>query len=214
MEHPISPRAPLSPVLLAGLLCRPLPLAPLQVFLDAAIAAIARRHHEVFERLDEAGAPSFVIDAIDLPFVFVLATRIGADGPALTALRTGEGVAADAVIRGPLTALLDLLEGRIDGDSLFFSRALAIEGDTGAVVALRNAMDEATIDLRRDLLDPLGPLAGPVRGLGDRLLAAMARAGGDIETLRRAAIAPLARRIDGLATAVEALERRLDEARK
>ena len=37
--------------------------------------------------------------------------------------------------------LLRLIDGRMDGDAIFFSRALQIEGDTEAIVSLRNALD-------------------------------------------------------------------------
>ena len=68
-------------------------------------------------------------------------------------------MAATAVIRGPLLALVGLAEGRIDGD-------------TEAVVALRNALESAEIELAQDLLAPLGPLSRPLARLledaGDR----------------------------------------------
>ncbi|AGH97674.1 hypothetical protein A11S_851 [Micavibrio aeruginosavorus EPB] len=35
-----------------------------------------------------------------------------------------------------------MIDGRYDGDALFFSRDIYIEGDTEAVVCLRNALDD------------------------------------------------------------------------
>jgi ubiquinone biosynthesis protein UbiJ len=55
--------------------------------------------------------------------------------------------------------LLDLLEGRIDSDTLFFRRDLIISGNTEAVVGLRNVLDRE--ELR--LTDELGALCGPLR---------------------------------------------------
>ncbi len=46
---------PLTPVLLAGLAARPVPPAVIQPLLDLAMAAVARRHGEVFARLDGLG---------------------------------------------------------------------------------------------------------------------------------------------------------------
>jgi len=63
--------------------------------------------------------------------------------------------------------LIDLLEGRLDGDALFFSRELTVEGDTEAVLLLRNAVDSDEVDLFEDLLSVLGPLAGPLRFAAD-----------------------------------------------
>ena len=71
-----SPRLtpPLSPVLLAGLVVRPLPPVLLQPALNVAVSAMRRRHPEVFDRLAGLGESVVVIDPIDLPLVFVLAT--------------------------------------------------------------------------------------------------------------------------------------------
>ena len=175
---------PLTPVLLAGLLARPLPPQLLQPLLDVLFSLLGRRHPGLFERLSCLSAPIFLIDPIDLPLIFEL--DAGPERRRLTAARIGSGRAV-ATIRGPLLALIELLEGRVDGDALFFSRTLSIEGDTEAVVALRNAVDDAGIDLRRDLLEALGPLAPPMRhalGLGERIYA---RLNGDLELLRASA---------------------------
>ena len=190
------PAAPLSPVLLAGLAARPLPPALLQPFLAFGLRAIGRRHPGLFGRLAGIRARTFLIDPVDLPFVLVLETDPGR--PALTAL--GEEAAktaeAPATIRGPLMSLIDLLEGRLDGDALFFSRDLAIEGDTEAVVALRNAIDDAEIDVLADVLSVLGPLAGPARLAAEIGAGVVSRAARDLETLRDAVIAPALRRGD------------------
>ena len=49
-------------------------------------------------------------------------------------------------IAGPLLGLIGLIDGTYDGDALFFSRDLVVEGDVEAVLALRNAIDDAGID--------------------------------------------------------------------
>jgi predicted lipid carrier protein YhbT len=56
-----------------------------------------------------------------------------------------------------------MMHGAEDGDALFFSRDLAVEGDTAAVLALRNAMDDAELDLTEELAALSGPLAAPLR---------------------------------------------------
>jgi predicted lipid carrier protein YhbT len=198
------PTPPLSPVLLAGFLARPLPPVLLQPALNLAMAAISRRHPGVFERLGGLDHPSFVIDPVDLPLVFFLDPDPLA--PRLTAARDAEGIEATATIRGPLLTLFDLLEGRIDGDALFFSRDLTIEGDTEAVVALRNAVDGAEIDVVADVLSVLGPLAGPAEDAVDIAGALFARAARDLESLRAAVIAPALRQGEAQAAALRDLE--------
>lgn len=197
----------LSPVLLLGFLLRPAPKAPLRLAVAFAMAAMARRHRAVFERLVGLDNPVFVIEPTDLPVRFVLSVAL--PSPRLTVLVDGEepDPAPAATIRGPMPALIDLLEGRIDGDALFFSRTLAVEGDTAAVVALRNAVDGADISLVEDLLAPLGPLGAPARALVRAGGSLYRRAERDLETLRTALVAPVARRCD----AQESRLRDLDE---
>ena len=57
-----------------------------------------------------------------------------------------------------LSGLIGMAEGRLDGDALFFSRTLSIEGDMEATLALRNALDDARLDFGVILLGCLGPL--------------------------------------------------------
>ncbi len=178
---------PLSPVLLAGLIARPLPPRLLQPALDSALTIVKRRHPGLFERLSCLNKPLFLIDPVDLPLVFLL--DADPDHPRVTVARESNGQET-AVIRGPLLILIDLLEGRLDGDALFFSRDLSIEGDTEAVVALRNAVDDADINLREDMLALLGPLAPSARhalGLGGRIYARLSE---DLDMLKAALQGP------------------------
>ena len=218
MIQPSRSTPPFSPILLAGMLARPLPPALLQPALGIALAAIRRNHPEVFERLSGLGSPVFLIDPVDLPFVFVLKTDVQA--PELRCRTSGDGMATTATIRGPLLTLIDLLEGRLDGDALFFSRELTIEGDTEAVVALSNAVDGAEIEIGAALASLLGPLAGPARFLAGGAGTVFSRLSKDLETLRGAAIGPVLRhaaaqtaRLDGLDEAVGELKRTTAKSR-
>ena len=178
---------PFSPILLAGIVARPLPLPLLQPFLSKIFTVLIHRHPGLFERLSDLTDPTFLIDPVDLPLAFVLDAT--PEHPSLTAGRKANKDVA-AVIRGPLLTLIDLMEGRLDGDALFFSRALKIEGDTEAVVALRNAIDDAGINLTNDILESFGPFAPPARqalGLGGRIYA---RLRDDLELLRASSQTP------------------------
>lgn len=177
---------PLSPVFIAGLVARPLPPLLLQPAVSAAFAVLMRRYPNIFDRLSGLGSPVFLIDPTDLPIVFEL--NADPQQPNLHVLRQGsENVSA--VIRGPLLALVDLMEGRVDGDALFFSRVLTVEGNTEMVVALRNAIDDASIDIKNDILKSLGPLQTPARAvfkLGDM---AYARLSEDLDLLSSSILA-------------------------
>lgn len=138
---------------------RPLPLGPLQLLLSAVLRRIVRRHPRMFERLGPYAGKRYGLTPTDLPLAFVLDTAPQA--PRIVAVRAlPDGL--DARIAGPFQALLGMADGSYDGDALFFSRTIVVEGDIEAVLALRNAIDDAGVDVLREgaaLLGPLG-LAG------------------------------------------------------
>jgi predicted lipid carrier protein YhbT len=210
--------APLTPALLAGLAARPLPPAALQPLLTLAMAAVARHHGEVFARLDGLGDCAFLIDPVDLPLDFLL--RPGANPPSLTAVRSGDAsggageFAPTATIRGSLLSLIDLLEGRVDGDALFFSRKLSVEGDTEAILTLRNAIDGAGIDLIDVAASAFGPAAGIARRLLSPVETLVRRMTRDLEALQETLLSPLARRCDAQAAELDELRTRLDELQR
>lgn len=140
---------------------RALPLGPLSLSLTAYAGRIARTHPAIFRRLGDYGNSSFALDPTDLPFVINLAP-CGGD-PEIKVTR--RPVTVDARIAGPLAALLGLVHGAYDGDALFFSRDLLVEGDTSAALALRNAVDDAELDLAGEISALSGPLAAPLTRL-------------------------------------------------
>jgi predicted lipid carrier protein YhbT len=116
---------------------------------------------------------------------------------------------AAATIRGNLRDLLALLEGRMDGDALFFSGTLSVEGDIEAVLMLRNALDGAEIDVLRDLASAFGPAAGVLqRAFGLSVLAA-ARAAEMAAVLHADLAAPVGRMIQAQDLALSRLRRDL-----
>lgn len=154
-----------------GTALRVLPLAPLQPILAAILRAIVRRHPGIAERLGEHAAKKFAVEPSDLPFAFLLEPFVV--GPRLTARRTIPRGAVDVRIAGPFTMLLGLLDGTYDGDALFFSRDITVEGDMEAVVALRNAIDDAGIDFIADIAASFGAAAPLVEGAGRPLAAGL-----------------------------------------
>jgi O2-independent ubiquinone biosynthesis accessory factor UbiT len=138
---------------------------------DALMRRMERAHPKLFQNLARLKPAVVHVEPSDLPHRFEL--KYGGDMKAKVRLlqKWDEGT-ADANIKGNLDTLLNLLEGRIDGDALFFTRGLVITGDTAAIVALRNTLDREEIDLFADITGMFGPLAGPV----GRALAALGRA--------------------------------------
>ncbi len=212
LDHP-----PLTPALLAGVALRPLPPVLLQPFLDIAMAVLSRHHPDLFARFADIEETTFLIDPVDLPFGFLL--RLS-KAPRLRAIAkdTPQGTHMDTpptvTIQGPLAILIRLLEGRLDGDALFFSRDLMIEGNMEAVVMLRNAVDGAGIDLLDDLSSVFGPLSRPAKLVAGGALRVFARMERDIETLKNAVCAPVADRCEAQATEIRALRKALEKLQR
>jgi predicted lipid carrier protein YhbT len=148
----------------------PLPLGLVQVPSALLFRRVLARHPRLFDRLGEHARKRFGFVPTDLPFAY----EVLPSGPSIQVVRPHALLRADATISGPIVLLLALLEGRVDGDALFFARQLEISGDTEAILALRNALDDCDLDLPRAVGDLAGPLALPVqRGcelLRDRVL--------------------------------------------
>lgn len=95
------------------------------------------------------------INAQGLPFSFLL--RLDPQQPMLRAVPQDSLVPSDARIGGNILTLMDMVDGDLDGDALFFTRSISIDGDTEAVVRLRNALD----DLEGSVLDDVADFFGP-----------------------------------------------------
>lgn len=144
-----------------------LPLAPMSIALSGLVRRLIRGHPGLLSRLGAYGDRRFVIDPTDLPLCLLL--RPDASSGAVRLYR--QPPSADARIAGSLAALLGLVHGTWDGDALFFSRDLVIEGDTSAALALRNAIDDAELDLGAEisaLTGPFGRLLRPVIAFAER----------------------------------------------
>lgn len=142
-----------------SLLLTPVPLALLQPVFTRIATHVAEARPELFARLGPHAGKRFLIDPTDLPFVLVLIPQT--ERPNLTAYRRHERPAHEAGIAGTFFNLLDMIDGALDGDALFFSRDLQVSGDTEAVVALRNALDDFEGSALDSVVASFGPLAGP-----------------------------------------------------
>lgn len=169
------------------------------VLLDRVLALFARRHPRAYAAMAELPRALVLLDPADQPAALALEV-----GPRVRlALVARDSVSPDAAVRGPLAALMDLLQGRIDGDALFFRRELRIEGDTALVVALRNALDGEDIDLAADVAAALGPagVAVPLLRRG------FVRAVGALESVRSLLLAPVEQRLERMERRVARLDR-------
>ena len=134
---------------LPPLLARPVEIVPLWLIERVArtvFAGVLKAHPDLFERLGDYRLTRYCFSPADLPLHFLVVPA-----EASLSVARGKPPLADARIEGPLVLLLGLLEGRCDGDALFFSRDLSVTGDMEAMLALRNALDDAELDLTEEL---------------------------------------------------------------
>ncbi len=133
----------------------PIPLFPLQPVLGRIVRKIAALHPEIFNRIGPHTHKCFIIDPVNMPFVLVL--HPDPARPRLRAARRHAAPAYDARIAASFLTLLDVADGRMDGDALFFTRDLIVEGDTEAAVCLRNALDDLEGGIAEDVAAMFGP---------------------------------------------------------
>lgn len=122
---------------------------------------IRARHAGLLDRLGPHSEATIFIDPTDLPIGF----RLCPAAANIIGVVTRPCWDWQARIAGPLAALLAMVHGESDGDALFFSRTIFIEGDTEAVLALRNALDDAELDFAAEIAGLCGPFK-PVVSLG------------------------------------------------
>jgi predicted lipid carrier protein YhbT len=135
------------------------PLAIIQPILANIATHVAKDRPELYARLGVHACKRFLIDPTDVPFVLILTPQV--DRPNLRAYRRFENPAHDAAIVGTFFNLFSMIDGSQDGDALFFSRNLKVTGDTEAVVALRNALDDFEGSALDSVVRSFGPLAKP-----------------------------------------------------
>jgi predicted lipid carrier protein YhbT len=150
-----------TPVILMKSALHTLSPAVLRPGLRLVMRAMRRRHAPLIKRLTRLAPATILFDPDDTPHCFLL--TIASDGLQLSL--TTPGQAASVRIKGSLATLLYLLEGKIDSDTLFFSRDVAVSGDTAVAVGFRNTLDGEQIGLLDDALAGIGPLAAPSKRL-------------------------------------------------
>ncbi|WP_137152737.1 SCP2 sterol-binding domain-containing protein [Devosia sp. FKR38] len=140
-----------------------IPLPVVQAVAERIFQRALQQHPDLFDRLGVAAGKRFRFTPADLDLSFLVhpASR------SIRVYRKASAPVAAASVSGPLLTLLALLEGRLDGDAVFFSRSLSVSGDMEAMLALRNALDDCGFDLPADLSGLAGPFAGPFRQLAE-----------------------------------------------
>ncbi len=114
---------------------RATPLVVEAVGVGVVLSAIVGRSPELSERLGELEGKVFFFEASDISKGFYLHITGGEIKVVLH--RTAP---PDVTMRGNVTVLLDVLSGKVDPDTVFFSRKLEIEGDTATAIHFKNIL--------------------------------------------------------------------------
>ncbi len=99
------------------------------------ISSIIEKNPSFRERLKEIDGKVFLFEAKDIGKAFYLHIK---DGD--IRLKPHMGMAPDVRMRGDVDVLMGLILGKIDPDTVFFSRRLEIEGDTAAAIHFKNIL--------------------------------------------------------------------------
>jgi predicted lipid carrier protein YhbT len=121
-----------------GALRLPLRLMPLWMEAIGAgvfMATTVQGHPRFKERLKEVAGKVFLFEASDIEKSFYL--KIKEDEIKVIPYMTCE---PDVVMRGEARVLMNLLLGREDPDTVFFTRRLEINGDTAAAILFKNIL--------------------------------------------------------------------------
>lgn len=204
----LTPLTPIAPLLSA------LPPAPLEAVVQRLATRLSARHPEMLERTADVGAARLLLVATDLPWQALVTLR--ADGAEVRLLRkAGAPIpAADATVRGPVDRLVACAEGGGDGDAMFFSREIEVDGDTDVLVALRNALDGAELDLSGELAALTGPLRRPAMAAASRMAALYRHLDSGLEALRADVRAPLEARLAAQTEDLHALRQDVQRLRR
>jgi predicted lipid carrier protein YhbT len=117
-----------------------LPLRLMPLWLEAIgagifMSTIVGGNPRFKERLRELSGKVFLFEAKDIEKNFYLSIKEGA-----IKIIPHMSVEPDVVMRGNAKILMDLLLGKEDPDTVFFSRRLEINGDTAAAILFKNIL--------------------------------------------------------------------------
>lgn len=207
------PNPPFSPVLFAGFLASPIPVRIFTPIASHILANIKELYPSIFDRLKPLGFCLFLITPTDFSHQFLVTLNNGDADVEILKPHTRPSV-IDASISGPLLTLLALLEGRIDGDALFFSRELTVSGDTEAILTLRNAVDSVDINFENILSHKFKQLVPFLNLLLPKIITLFKRSQSDMDTIRRSLISPLNHRLSLQDADLDRQEERLKKMEK
>ena len=147
-----------------------LPRPVLSMLANGIVGGLNRTHLKLLSNLARLEPAVVGIAPLDLPYRFTL--RVGRTPVTVAIIDRGPS-GADAEVSASVATLLDLVEGRIDSDTLFFRRDLTTSGNTAVVAGVRNVLDREDLCVADEMAALFGPLGAPACALArhcDRIL--------------------------------------------
>ncbi|MBI4357183.1 MAG: SCP2 sterol-binding domain-containing protein [Gammaproteobacteria bacterium] len=192
----------------------PLAHALLQTLINRTLLKIQRHHPGIAERLSEFHGKTLLIEFSDLPFYLLLPIEQSLKVRIIP--NRSEALASEpfATVRSELYSLWQLFQGKLDGDALFFSRDLSIDGNTELIVALRNALDGVKIDWVKDVFNPpqiLIPLFKKTFNFGKFVSLQLS---GDLKRIQNTVLSPVHKELDKLSHSTDQLAERMTALEK
>ena len=114
---------------------RAMPLWVDAIGAGAVISAITEANPNFKERLGELEGKLFLFDATDINKRFYMLIENEEINVRAHVVRE-----PDVIMRGEVRVLVEMLLGRVDPDTVFFSRRLEIEGDTAVAILFKNIL--------------------------------------------------------------------------
>ena len=204
----------LTPLAPLGAALRPLPPGPLQALLQRLADRLSARHPEVLDRVGDVGRARLLLVATDLPWRALITLDGEGAQVALTRRDNASAPDAEATVTGPVERLIACAQGGGDGDAMFFAREIEVAGNTDVLVALRNALDGADLDIAGELAALAGPLHRPAAGAMARLADLYGRASAGLDAVKADIRAPLQTRLDAQAQEIAELRTELQRLRR
>lgn len=140
----------LTPYFLLGVLTKPfINMSVVQIIIDKVNAILLKNHPSMLARMAEYTPALIKVVPIDLPLTLLI--TLNKDNLTIK-INKNNDIAADATLSSTLKIFMQMLEGKTDGDALFFSRQLIIEGNTELIVAFRNVLEAENINLQDEIV--------------------------------------------------------------
>nr|WP_242468656.1 SCP2 sterol-binding domain-containing protein [Rhodovibrio salinarum] len=175
---------------------------------------LSRSHPDVLDRLSDVGTARLLLVATDLPWSALI--TFTADGAEVTLSRTDAESApeAEATVTGPVERLVACAQGGGDGDAMFFAREIQVTGNSDVLVALRNALDGAELDVGQEFAALAGPLQRPATDAIGGAAWLYRRMADGLDSLKAEIRAPLQNRLDTQAQEIAQLRAEVQRLRR